>query len=1432
MTFDSQLIEDYLQTEEILIDNPKRSAMAIFPNRNGESEALVISKNSQGNDELYHVAREPLSDSGWNMYGVGAYATAIAVADSNTLWAVGTDNQFWQNRTSRWDQQIPALPDGAKLLTPPNGGRYLPISGGIDGTVRTIDTQGRYYEFHAGQKSWQKQTPPYSLSQAPVGRAGSLWALIGTAPNIQVVREVNGDWQLAYLSAGMPVQVAVAADDTVWAVDGGGSLYQYVNQQWQKVTGTPNLSMIAVTAADNIWALSPGASDVTLMHFDGKTWQPVSAVPAYPLRDGINPTAQISVAVDGTVWLIDGDGIGWKYRPNAGGKWQRQMMPTGMSGFTASLNVSAVVAGEDNNGVQAFYTDTGVLLRTSLSPSGVWRNVSYGVVGFHNIGITTQVAPRELIVYGVNGSGNVVWVSSANSYRFQNPSSGTILQQDAALQINALTSGAWYTAAMPTNESALYVAFGNSQNPINPQFPQLIPVAGNGAIPLKQLIPIPYLERFNQFYSAVVSTDGNVYLVCNITPEVSNQYQYSANFIPLTGPQASVPSPIATPIQSTSALVDADQNLRIYATDANGKLWVTRQIGSNLEAWTGWHPLGNDCKYLANGPGHLATRELFTLDASGFLSHLTQDAITKNWKAKQIHKPTGTLDDPTYVSQYQTEIAVWNETGGPAASVAVTVSVVEPVSIWVHGVQYNLDASHPATFQTDLMGKISINTLALDLHTAQLTFSAESLDRPYAVYPPQNVQDRLAKVSGDDLKNATVRTDGFSQKQPEPLVITDAGKASCDSAASAMNDTFQLQTQQGIHPGQPPTPSQPLQVVQIRPAASAAAGTESIWNRFWHDLANFAEDFWNGIRNGILTVEKVVKKVGEAAIEVTVSLAEAGIAVFKLIVKTMDDVVHAVASAFRWIGAEVAKAIDWLKEFFSWGDILNTKTVIEYCINQVYGNLITDLAPNAPGNVQQFVSEKFDEFHDKIVNNFQSVKQSFEGKSFTGTVRGLSVDPKVGPSVLQPDAAKGTYHAHQVKCNYAHRKTNTYIAQGGSLRPGSGGAATMDLGSDPFGDFLDFVSKHLDLDNPDSNYNQAQARFQTKMLEMQKPKDFFDTAVEDFLTMVEDLLLVVLALLKEIVLRLLDLASASLTAFQKLLNHEIHIPIISYIYEKIAHHPLTILDLLCLILAIPATLLYKLIKGGAQATPPFTTEEVQTIISQKLPWPKIPTSMPTMALAEEIAVGSEPSSLSVVQGILGLLTSIPYAILDAANDSFSVDTEFQKREDDAALFMSLLTLLTSSAAFVWNTPFNTLEKGAAHFSATDKAYVATWSSAGLGLIFNVVSVFGSGKKEAAEENGGGENNGEEPKPKGPIVSTVIGLGQLAAGIAFLVEYIKDKSDRSSYNAAYPVSVIITPVPTIGKFLLRLPKDPALTILVILDLICDVASGACTLAEDI
>ena len=150
-TADAQLLQDTLQSAGILPNTDISSAVAAFQNAEGQAEAIVIDQS--GN--VFHACREPLSDSGWNIYGIGAGFTDIGPVDKSTMWALGADSSIWRSDNLRCSQ----------TQTLPSGKPATAISSGRDGTIWAVDSGGTLFVKGAGGS---RAVPEVNSSIAPV----------------------------------------------------------------------------------------------------------------------------------------------------------------------------------------------------------------------------------------------------------------------------------------------------------------------------------------------------------------------------------------------------------------------------------------------------------------------------------------------------------------------------------------------------------------------------------------------------------------------------------------------------------------------------------------------------------------------------------------------------------------------------------------------------------------------------------------------------------------------------------------------------------------------------------------------------------------------------------------------------------------------------------------------------------------------------------------------------------------------------------------------------------------------------------------------------------------------------------------------------------------------------------------------------------------
>ncbi len=182
LTSDLQLLQDYLKSAVILVSTQDDGVgkVAAFRNQEGEAEAIVIDPTGG----LFHVCREKLSDSGWNMYGIGAGFQMIAAVDSATVWAVGNNGGLWRSDHGRW----------TRTETLPNGNRATLVSAGSDGTIWASDGEGALF---ARDPAAAQNIPAISSSTAPVLLTDSEQLL-----NLFCLDIGGGLWTARELSAG------------------------------------------------------------------------------------------------------------------------------------------------------------------------------------------------------------------------------------------------------------------------------------------------------------------------------------------------------------------------------------------------------------------------------------------------------------------------------------------------------------------------------------------------------------------------------------------------------------------------------------------------------------------------------------------------------------------------------------------------------------------------------------------------------------------------------------------------------------------------------------------------------------------------------------------------------------------------------------------------------------------------------------------------------------------------------------------------------------------------------------------------------------------------------------------------------------------------------------------------------------------------------
>ena len=1392
LTYNTQLTEDFIHAESILASSTAANPIATFLNSSNQSEALVIHDDG----ELCHLQREPLSSSGWNIIGIGAQVATISAANSGNVWITDYDQNIWMSNAGHWNliQNLPGGNQQISVLT--------------DGTIYgTAQQNGQYvlYAYDPGSASFvQQQLVLYSTS--PVGSTGNLWSIDDNSA-IVATDGVEGWTVFQSQPNNTPEQMFVSADQAVWALCDSNTLYTLDSDgiYWDQLKVPEDMFGFAPVNANQFYALSREQSGaITLYSCDGNGNN--TSVPQPTGR----PLNGISVGMDGSLWGLDTTGTVWRY---ADSTWIRQIQPTDLSGTTGGLSVSEVVTGRHAMGHQyAFYVIDGDLNWSVFQEQegvfgGYWTPMTPVYSGISNIGVVNDpTADSNLMVYGLNSNGDFVLVQNVEGTWTAGEHSMKTSLSGPQQYFNC--GGQWVTCAIVNGDLV-----------IGPPAEKLAKV--DGLPTLASVIPFATNPQgISASLLAVLDTSGQIWTVMTDLQTFNVQQ--------LTDSSS---DPIGTITGATGMIATASSGARIYARDVNNSLWVIRQVSEAQGTppqfgWSQFHPLGDECAVLATGctmsapnAANTAPVDLFSLDSGYEINVLSEDAITGALTDVVMLKPAGTNEDAEYVSRYVSELTVTDDNSSPQPGVQISITADQATGVWVGQTLYNVTPDEPVQLTTNQAGQITFAFFAGDLDTPTFSFSAPNLVNPPAVYPAQNVNDYLSgsaaalpgrpqfDSAGNTLSAATMQTLPDWEPNSTTAFVQPDYVGNTGAAASAITSAYTVPLKSGGTPGQW-SPVDP-------PAGDLGASP------FWHDLCKFPHDIMHAIKTAALTVSDVAVDVEQGVLHVTMVLANGMKQLMNLVIATFEDVVSAVKTAIRAIGRAVDDAIHWLKALFDWGDVINTKRVLKAGINGLMTQLATNLTdPASPYYAKTIFNTYYDEdVKDKVKNAFNNISSIFaKGKSLSTISSAAPFPPNspTGPDALHPTNVSGSQTNNGTQTNYVNTHVTNYTGNGGTFPP-------QQMSSDPtnlFTVLYNNITQNL-VQNNDFQPMETVGSLQTLFT---NPKSFADVAMYDIITAMEDAVLAILDTIEAVFDSLIDLGGMALTGFQDVMNKTIDIPIISWIYKKISGDPLSLLDLMCLCGAVPATIVYKLTFGMPDANPPFTpaqAEELENTYASNFPWPAFAGGSSGVSLTAGLLGGAPfPGA-----GALMVLNTMTYAIFDALNDlsAYSAATTPTLAPDPITTFFSWASIVTTMVSQWLTAPFDIF---VSQSTTAEQMTLALWSLNFIPVLSGLVFTVGSDVKKLAEFN----------QDFGLWLTCATGVFLFAMGIATSVEQSDDSTGK--YNALYWVQNGIAPVPTAMKPLTIVGKDGnqpagaiAIGVLLGCDGVMDIANGSLAFAED-
>ena len=412
------------------------------------------------------------------------------------------------------------------------------------------------------------------------------------------------------------------------------------------------------------------------------------------------------------------------------------------------------------------------------------------------------------------------------------------------------------------------------------------------------------------------------------------------------------------------------------------------------------------------------------------------------------------------------------------------------------------------------------------------------------------------------------------------------------------------------------------------PAALAApAGAELVGS--FSDIGHFIDNVVTGGEQ----VAKMAWQFTENAVQTVIHTAEN---VYNLVITDVEDAVTAVVGFLKAVVANIVKVIQWLSALFNWENILHNHAYIKQAITNpgdpAHPGIIDRLAAWVTGELNGGTDTT------TVLGQLSGHSSAAVGSTAQATA-GQTVQSQQGGNndPNQVYNTGGNNNANQ--CTWMHQKVteNSSSATIGS-DPTAGVGASWDPGAinAAFEQFLTALGNALTgsfADFPE----QIQQKIAAAQNNFSDPKSALSAGLSDMLAVFQVLADDMAEFAETVAKDFLQLLDTVLNQIVDWLAQPIDIPFVSALYRALTGDQLSVLDLTCLLAAVPATIVLDVITGSPTVPAAATAE---------------PGAVTAGAGAGQILLGLANWAVSNAGQLLDLFCLALYDMWSESNDPF------------------------------------------------------------------------------------------------------------------------------------------------------------------------------------
>jgi hypothetical protein len=633
-----------------------------------------------------------------------------------------------------------------------------------------------------------------------------------------------------------------------------------------------------------------------------------------------------------------------------------------------------------------------------------------------------------------------------------------------------------------------------------------------------------------------------------------------------------ISSPMIANVTSLEAHVAGTQ-LTLWGRSNDGVVFYSRcALGSqgNSGAWSAPIPIQQGVDQLTSMLNlHTQTSVLFVHTQGQQVLKLTQDPVTTAWRTQSILLPYGDVNkDVVQMYTYTTHISVVDENNLPVPNQAFALTSTSPCSVYIDNLYTTLSHTVPVQVQSDAKGTITIvqetqtmgavcyNLVQGDGSTLNVNPMSTSVQRMSVVQNGKQLRalqitdewnnTQLLVPSSVPTQNSDSVAQGITQFVKTSKTVPQDGTVQPPSATRRRTFNADTDTVWGMkfNRGIITYYEGPDQMAALG-LSFGADGVVALKNEkldlkdVGDGFESWAGDIWAWLEHAWDSVEQFFVQVVD---DVTRFFIQIGEELYHFVMECYNDVVSALKFILNAIEVAIEKLIQWIGFIFSWGDIVRTHKVLKNIFYQ-YANYALKNIGACKGALQN------------AFNNVENAIKQWSGLSPIPDSAGSS--SKSGQRPQGSDTPQAHYGTYQAKSNVGSASSQ--------YSPGFASGSVLEQLLEDFSAMLD---REGDV------FTNAYQSFKTEIVDQIASLSITDV-IKKMLGILADL---VLETVENAVLSLVDIVALLVEGIVSFLDTPLDIPVLSWLYSLISGgDALSFLDLACLIVAIPVTIICKLV---------------------------------------------------------------------------------------------------------------------------------------------------------------------------------------------------------------------------------------------------------------